>query len=201
MLMPDEVTQAGLQAHKPDIVWLVELQFTDATYRFSTWNRELQALGQTWRALGDLVSVPDLKESTELTTQTVPLRFTVANQALLAATLGSVEKYRGRRANIYLALLGPDYQVIATPRRRFSGTMQPVRVERDKRSAEQGGNVGGTIELPLNRLGMARSRNAEGERLTYQQHQHEHPGDEGLQFMQSLLQTPQPWISKAFQER
>jgi len=201
MLTLDAITQTALEAPWVPMVWLLELEFVGATHRFTTFNLPLQAMGVTWQAAGNLLSVPDLKESTEASAQPISVKLSVANQAVLALALGNVENYRGRPARLYLALLGSDHQVISTPKRRFSGYMEPVKIDRDKSGKPGGGSKGGAIELPLSRSGMARARNVEGQRLTHQQQQFAHPGDRGLEYMQALVQTPVPWISKAFQER
>lgn len=201
MISIDDLTQQQLLAADAlGVVWLLELAFTTGSHRFSSFNQPLLAAGHTWQGLGQLLSVGELKESLEPSTQTLAVQLSVANDAVLALALGNVEAYRGRPARLYLALLSTTHQLIGEPRLRGTYYMQPVRIARESPGAT-GGTVGGSIELPLAAAGMARARNAEGLRLTHEQHAAEHPGDRFLEFMAGLIKQPVPWLSKAFQEQ
>ncbi|PTT75429.1 hypothetical protein DBR42_28925, partial [Pelomonas sp. HMWF004] len=174
--------QLGLLADTAvGVVFLVELDFSDGTYRFTTFNMPLVISGQTYIATGALGSVGEIKESQDTDAQTLSLTLNVSDSAVLASTLGNVEGYRGRAARIYLQLLDVSFRPVGAPKLRFTGEMEPVKVKRDEQPAE-GGPVGGTIELPISRAGMSRARNSEGLRLTHEQQQADYPGDLGLQY-------------------
>lgn len=200
MLAMDSAQLALLAADAVGVIFLAELDFSSGIYCFSTHNVTLTIEGKTYTATGDLATVGDIKESQETDSQTLVLGLSIANQALLAAALGNVEGYRGRQARIYLQLLDAQYRPVGSPKLRFAGEMEPVKVSRESQP-EEGGPVGGRIELPISRSGMSRARNAEGLRLTDEQQKAEFPGDRGLEYVRPLIERPAQWLSKRFQEQ
>lgn len=178
--------------------WLVELDFTSGTLRFSTWSSSILWGGNTYTALGHLLGISEIKESEDPAAEKINLTVPITSAAMLAATLGNVESYRGRKARIYLMVLDANHQPVAAPVRRFTGTMGPVQISRD-RPALEGGTRGGKITLPLTRLGLARARNSDGIRRTHQQQQAIAPGDTGLANTVNLIEKPAVWASLAFQ--
>ena len=200
MLAMDSAQLALLASDAAGVVYLVELDFDSGTYRFTTFNMPLTIAGNTYVATGSLGSVGDIKESQETDAQTLSLSLSIADQAVLAATLGNVEGYRGRPARIYLQLLDAQFRPVGAPKLRFAGEMEPVKVSRDSQP-EEGGPVGGKIELPISRAGMSRARNADGLRLTHEQQQVEYPGDRGLEYVRALIERPAQWLSKRFQQQ
>jgi len=200
MLTVDAGQLALFAGDAAGVVYLVELDFTAATYYFTTFNVPLVISGHTYLATGTLASVGDIKESQDTDAQTLSINLNVADSAVLAASLGNVEGYRGKKARIYLQPLDAAFRPVGIPRLRFTGEMEPVKIKRDAQP-EQGGAVGGTIELPISRAGMSRARNADGLRLTDEQQQAEYPGDVGLQYVRTLIEKPSQWLSKRFQEQ
>jgi hypothetical protein len=204
MLTLNSTELARLSAAVAGVVYLVELDFIVAglpvVQRFTTFNLELTVGGQAYMALGTLAAVGDLHESQDTDTQTLNLSLSVANAAVLASVLGNVEGYRGRQARIYLLLLDENYRPVGTPRLRFAGEMEPVRVARDS-PGPGGGPVGGKIDLPVSRAGMSRARNYDGLRLTDEQQRAEYPADRGLEYVRTLIEKPTLWLSKRFQEQ
>lgn len=200
MLAMDSAQLSLLASDAVGVVYLVQLDFDAGTFYFTTFNSPLVISGITYTATGALGSVGDIKESQETDSQTLTLSLSIADQALLAASLGSVEGYRGRQARIYLQLLDAQYRPVGVPKLRFAGEMEPVKVQRDQQP-DEGGPVGGRIELPISRAGMSRARNADGLRLTHEQQQVEFPGDRGLEYVRSLIERPAQWLSKRFQQQ
>jgi hypothetical protein len=178
-------------------IYLLELQFDAATYRFSTFNLPLVIGGETYAAAGNLAGISDLHESLDSDAQTVTVSLSVANAATLGSMIGAVETYRGRPARIYLQLLDESFQPIGSPRLRFAGEMEPIKVVRDKGASP----AGGRIELPISRAGLSRARNNDGARLTDEQQRDAYPGDRGLEYVRGLIERPTLWLSKKFQEQ
>lgn len=197
-LSPEEL--ARLEAGAVGCVWLVELEFTSQTYRFTSFNVPLTIGGHEYQALGVLAGVSDITESQDTDTQTLTLTLSVPDQAVLSLVLGNVEGYRGRTARVSLLLLDEAFRPVGQPRERFRGEMEPVRVQRDQPTA-QSTSVGGRIELPVSRVGLSRARNADGLRLTDEQQRLLYPGDRGLEYVRSLIERPALWLSKRFQEQ
>ena len=121
------------------------------------------------------------------------LSLSIADQPLFNATLGNVEGYRGRAVRCRMAVFDARLVLIGNPVLRFSGVMDKVGVKRTEK--------GGVIEMQCSRVGIARSRNIAGHRLSSAQQQVRFPGDLGLDYIQSLINTPAQWLSKRFQER
>lgn len=179
--------------------WLIDLAFADGTMYLTTNALDIVSAGQTYRGLGQLLAVSSIQESEDSSTEKLTLSVPVVNNAMLAATLGNVESYRGRRVRLYLQLIGENFQPVGERVARWSGYMEPVKVSRTS-PPHAGGAAGGRIELPCSRAGMARARNYEGLRLTHAQQQLAHPGDRGFEYVQGLIEQPALWLSKRFQE-
>lgn len=180
-------------------VWLIDLDFAGGPLHWTTHVDAVSANGHSYQGLGGLLQVSMLTESEDASTEQLTLSLPVANQAALAATIGSVEAYRGRRVRLWLQLINEGYQPVGEPRARWSGYMEPVRVSRQRQGSQQGPFIG-RVEMPCSRAGMARARHYEGLRLTHAQQQLRYPGDRGLEYVQGLLEQPALWLTKRFQE-
>ncbi len=193
--MPNTQHQAAVCG----VCWLVELQFTSGTVRCTTAPTPITALGATWVGLGQLLDVRDLTESQDAGTEQLTISLSVVDTAMLALALGNVEAYRGKPARLWLQLMGETFQPVGTPVLRWSGVMSRVEVPRQSPDMD-GGSATGSIELQCSRAGLARSRNAQGLRLTNVQQLRDYPGDTGMRHVRALLEQPALWLSKRFQE-
>ena len=190
------------------VAWLIELEFlaadltTPSPVYLATWPETKDIGGKTYLGVGNLVQVSPVAESENPTQQRVTISASVVDTAMKALAIGQVERYRNRRARLYLQTYGETFQPIGTKVLRWSGFMDRVKIPRPRGSSIQGvpAPAGGRIELECSRAGVARSRNAEGLRLTNSQQQAEFPGDLGLEYIKELLETPTLWLSKKFQE-
>lgn len=194
-------SQAAARSVAPwrGVAWMVEMLFTSGTQRFTNAPVDIPAFGQNFIGLANLVGVSPVTESENTTTERMTFSFSVVNQAMLALTLGSVDTYRGRKIKLYLQFLTEDFKPDGDPVPRWFGYMDKVQVSR--RSADAGGGTNsGTIEMIASRAGMARARNYEGLRLTHAQHIIRFPGDNGLEYVQRLVEQPSRWLSRRFQE-
>lgn len=193
----DSTALAAAAATVAGAHYLVELDFASGMLRYTTNAVPITALGYTWLAYGDLVGVEGLREAEDGANGDVVLSLSVVSQALLAASIASAEGYRGRRARIYLQMVGETYQPAGAPVALWAGYMDRVRV---RRTAGEGAS-GGAIELVCTRSGANRARAGTGLRHTHQQQVLRFAGDNGLQYVQALIDTPAVWLSKAFQQR
>ncbi len=180
-------------------VWLLELDFDAATHHYTSFNIALTINGNVYLAAGNLATISDLHESLDTDTQTITVSLSVSNAATLGTMLGDVETYRGRSARIYLQLLDANFQPLGTPRLRFAGEMEPIKVVRQPASGNA--PASGRIDLPIARAGLSRSRLQDGLRLTDEQQRAQYPGDRGLEYIRSLIEKPTLWLSKKFQEQ
>jgi hypothetical protein len=180
------------------VAWLVVLEFTTGTLRFTTAPVSLVVDGNTYTGLGALASVSAVSESENSDAAKLTLGFSIVSLGMLGATLGNVEAYRGQPAHLYLQLFDEAFQPAGAHVKRWSGTMDRVVVNRTP-SDKEGGASMGTLELQCSRYGMARSRNAPGLRLNHAQQQMAYPGDMGLEYVAKLIEQPALWLTKAFQ--
>ena len=197
-LTVNSTSAAQLASSTVGDAWLVELDFTAGTQRLTSWTSAITYGGYTYTPLGHLLGISEIKESEDPSPEQVTLSIPVANAAWVALAMGSVESYRGKRARLYLMTIDGTYQPVGAPALRFTGTMGPVRITRDKPD-EMGGSRGGKIEMPISRLGMAQARTDIGLRRTHQQQQGLYPGDLGLSMTVTLLNQPRTWLSIGFQ--
>lgn len=193
----DSTALAAAAATVAGAQYLVDLDFAAGALRYTTNAVPITALGYTWLAYGALVGVDGMREAEDGATGDVVLSLNVVSQALLAASIGSVEGYRGRRARIYLQMVGDTYQPAGAPVAIWSGYMDRVRV---RRTTGEGASTG-VIELVCTRSGANRARAGTGLRHTHQQQILRFAGDNGLQYVQTLIDTPAVWLTKAFQQR
>lgn len=176
------------------VLALVELAFTSGTLRYTNFPLDVTALGYTWTGIGAIGSIGEIRESEDGAGEKLTVGLSQVASANLAAALGNVETYQGRDAKVYVAMLdGPTLQVAGTPLLRFAGFMDQVRIERG-----QDGTA--SILLDLVTLSADVRANASGLRLSNAQHQAEHPGERGFEYITDLIGRPQLWLSKTFQQ-
>lgn len=173
-------------------VLLVEADFMIGMQRWTTWGDNIQWNGNTYLGLGQLGSISELKESEAATTDKITLTLSPVPAQNLPLALGSVEGYRGRPINIYFWAVGPDYQPVGSPVLRHAAVMDQVSIKKDKES--------GSIELMCLGAGANSSRRMVGDRISHAQHTLKYPGERGLEYAAGLVNNPQMWLSKRFQE-
>lgn len=196
----DSASTARINSQARGAALLIEMDFGSGTQRFTSSPMSLTVGGNFYLGLSNVSSVSTINESETNSAEKLTLSFSVVNQAMLAMTLSGVENYRGKQVRVYLQLMTPQFQPDGAPIRRWSGYMDRVAVTRTRSNADAGGNSEGKIEMSCARAGMYRARNYQGRRLTNTQQQQLYPGDRGLEFLQSLIETPALWLSKAFQK-
>lgn len=182
--------------------WVAELSFRGGLQRLTSAPVTLTADGQTYLGLGGLVDVPTVTESPQASAERLVLSLSLADPAMLAASLGNVDDYRGRSVRLGLVLLDEAFQVVGGVRWRWAGVMERVAITREAARPDGADEqASGHIELHCTRAGMSRARNDQGLRLTHTQQQQRHPGDTGLRYMRTLIEQPSLWLSKRFQEQ
>ncbi|MCA0175239.1 MAG: hypothetical protein LCH73_02960 [Proteobacteria bacterium] len=182
--------------------WVAELSFKGGLQRLTTAPVTLTVDGQAYQGLGSLAEVPAVTESPQASAERLVLSLSLADPAMLAASLGNVDDYRGRSVRLGLVLLDAAFQAVGSVRWRWAGVMERVVITRQAADLDSpGAEASGRIELHCTRSGMSRARNDQGLRLTHAQQQRRHPGDTGLRYMRTLIEQPSLWLSKRFQEQ
>lgn len=173
-------------------LWLVEAFFAQGTQRWTNWPADLSWNGNTFSGLGELGSVSEVQESTSGLAGKVTLKLSPVDVGLLSLAIGNVEGYRGRPVNIYLWPIDGNYRRVGNPILRHFGVMDQVSIKADGDS--------GVIELSCLPAGANGQKRAQGLRVSHEQQVLRAPGDRGLEYVASLVNNPQLWLSKAFQE-
>lgn len=180
--------------------WLVECDFTTGTYYATTAPINVDSPnGHTYIGLGNFLQIEEVKETSKADTETLNLRMGIINKALLAVLTGDQSAYRGRDIRLYMQIFTEKFAPIGQPKMRWAGVMNPIKINREKPSSDNGQTYG-YIEMPCARHGMQRSRHNKGIRMTHQQHLKNYPGDLFFQHMGGLIKEPAPWLTVAFQK-
>lgn len=195
----DSATQNQIQSKERGVAWLFELYTDSGTLRYTTASVNVLSEGQNFIALGTLASIANLSESEDASASKVSINLTATNVSMLSLVIGDVDDYRGRPVKLYLQLFDAGFQPVGTKVPRWSGYMDKVKVTR-KKSESSGGDSGGIVEIVCSRAGISRVRNYQGLRLVDSQHQKLFPGDTGLRYIRSLIETPTVWLSRKFQK-
>ena len=194
----DANAAARFNAQVRGAVALVEMDFSTGTLRFNNSSVNLTINGNVYLGFYNLTSISNITESESNSAEKVTIGLSIVNQSMLAATLGNVENYRGRSVRVYLQLMTETFQPDGAPIQRWAGYMDKVTISRTKSPAD-GGTSTGKIEMQCSRAGMARARAYQGFRLSNTQQQTVYPLDKGLEYLQTLVEQPSIWLSKAFQ--
>jgi hypothetical protein len=197
------ITIPGTSQHTAAVAgtaWLVEMEFTTGTQRVTTAPVTIVEGGRTWTALGTLGAVSPVIESEEVNGDQITLSLSIVDRAMVAAALGNVESYRGRRVTLYLQLLDEKFQPVGTRVQRWSGLMEKVSIKR--KTGGSGTNAStGSIDMLCSRRSLSRMRNEKGLRLTPEQWALKYPGETGLRYIRTLIEKPTLWLSKDFQAK
>ena len=128
--------------------------------------------------VGDLGSISVIEETTEGKVRKVALTLSGVNAALIS--VAKTERYRGRRASLWMGWMDDDNILIGAPvpvmRRGLMDTMEIKR----------GGGVGSIKLTILNRL-VLWERGINNPRWTNEDHQQQFPGDKFFEFMPQIL--------------
>lgn len=180
--------------------WLVEADFTTGTYYATTAPiNVVSPNGNTYTGMGNYLQIEEVKETSHADTETLNIRLGIVNKAIFALLTGDQGVYRGRDIRLYMQIFNDKFKPVGQPKMRWAGVMNPIKIEREKPSADNG-QAHGSIELPCIRHGLQRSRHHKGIRMTHPQHLRNYPGDLFFQHMEGLIKEPAPWLSIAFQK-
>lgn len=189
--------ESRVNASVRGVTLLIDLEFASGTIYATTFSMPIVANGETYTALGNVLTVSDFRESEVLTTDKLSLKLSLVSSAMLAYVIGPASEYRNRSVRIYAQLLSDTWVPVELPILRWVGYMDKVRVTRRTSKTD---TSSGEIELVCQRAGLARFRNQLGFRMSHAQQQLDFPGDMGLEYTEQLVTNPPVWMSKTFQE-
>lgn len=114
--------QTAVAASTAEFVHLIELAFSGGTQRLSTGSADLSWNAQTWTAIGGVLELGAVEETSDLAGGTLELRLSGVTQTIIAILLS--QKYINRTAKAWRAHLNSTLgTVIADPVLIFSGHM------------------------------------------------------------------------------
>lgn len=174
------------------VLYLVEMDFTGGTLYLTNWPTNVTVGSTTYTGLGNLGKISEIKESEDGAIQKVTMELSQVNAAQLSLGLGGVGTYQNRAIRIYVALTDVNLAITGTPVLRFAGWMNKVSIKRDQDQA-------GRISMECDTGGYDVRRNPVALRMNDSQHQVNHPGELGFQYLPDLIGQPQLWLSKRFQ--
>lgn len=197
MITLDATALASSSATVRGAADLIELDFLSGIQRATNWPVTISS-GGTYLGLGDIISISQIGESEDTKSDKLTISVSLVNTAMLASLIGPATEYRGRAVRLYMQFMNETYQPAGAKALRWEGVMDKIAVPRKSNKLE--GGLTGKIEIQCSRNGMSRMRNDEGLRLTHAQQQQRFPGDNGLEYVQTLVDKPAQWLSKKFQE-
>lgn len=182
--MSREISSLTLAAGKADVarpVILVRLDFLSGTVRATSAPFDVTHDGETYTGVGNLGAMSAVPEGAELQSYAVELTLSGIPPELVSMALA--DKYQGREARLYLALLDEEYRVTGTPLLIFRGQMDTLDIE-----------LGKTATLTLT----VQSRMADWERPRLRRYTHEdqralYPEDKGFEFVGQMAEKTIYW--------
>jgi hypothetical protein len=173
---------SAIQEDHARFFFALEAEFGSGTLRINSTPYQLTINGVPFTAnTGGLGRVSSVERDARLQIRSVTLELAgVPNQYL---ALAANDKYRYRRATLYMGLLSSTYQVIPSPTIVFQGIMDSMSSETEANS---------TVSLVIsNRIvNWERSRIR---RYTDEDQQSEFPGDRGFEYVPSMIEKKIDW--------
>lgn len=194
-LTTDAAWNSAAAAPALGVLYLVELDFAGGVQRLTNWPLGLTALGVTWRGIGEVLEVGELRESEDGQYEKLDVGLSRVKTANVALALGAVETYQSRSARVWVALVdAQSLQITGVPILRFAGFMDQVKVLCDD-------GLLGKVVMQNQTGGYDVRSNPAALRLNQAQHSARHPGETGFRYLQDLVARPQTWLSKKFQQQ
>lgn len=169
---------------------LVELQFRSGTVRLTNWPVPVMVMGQAWSAVGTMGQIGNLHESLDGAEEKLDLAFSGADASMRAAALANPTDYQDRPARVWIALADAQtLQLTGAPVLRFAGVMDQPSLDDEK----------GEIIMHCRTASYDVRSNPSALRYSDAQHQQDHPGERGMEYVASLIADSSVWVSAAFQ--
>ena len=175
--------EAAFAESTVEMVFLFYADFPSGAVRVWTGIGNLELLQETWLGVGDLISIPEIEESTDTNIKRVSVKLSGLNPTLLSALQD--DDYHHRDGEIYLALVNEN-GIINDPYLMFKGRLDSDEIDLDSETA--------TVTLKVVDF-MADLLKPRPWRYTHEDQQALHPGenDLGLEFVNQLKNLELPW--------
>ena len=178
--------QAAVESSEVRPVFLVKMEFDsgEAIEELHVWNGNgnLTYSGDTYTGLGDLLSISEIQESSEIQATGITVSLTGAKTSLVA--LAKDQEYQGRPLTLYFGAFDAAGDLIADPMVVFSGLMDVMSIT----EAGEYSTINIAVESRLIALEQTRIR-----RYTDQDQKIDHPTDKGFEFVTSIVEKEIFW--------
>jgi hypothetical protein len=170
-----------------EFVHLLEFEFASGTVRLATGVQDLLWNALSWEAVGGLLEIGGIEETTDARAQGVDVRLSGVDQTVLAILLGS--SYRGRTVRIYRAHLDKTTGLlVGDPMLLFQGLqLSPYTVDEERTPG------GGTVRISTRLSGYFGVERIRGIMSNLVSHQHYFNGDLFFQQAASLANVKIYW--------
>lgn len=185
-----DLQQVELEKPVTRVVYFVELGFSSSTQYVCTADRTLTWNGHDWLGFGTVGAISAVEESEGVESKALNFTLNVAQSAILALAVGSVEEYRGRPAKMYFCPLNESFQLVGTPQLCWRGIMDLMAV------AVEGEEGRVTLKCETSAYGLKRQPAL---RLNAAQHKKKYPNDTGFDHLNDLIEKELVWMSAKFQ--
>lgn len=174
-------------------LYLVQMDFSTGSYRFTNWTHSIDWLGYTWLGFGAIVDVGGMSQAERLEYPALDIGLNIGDPAQLALALGNASTYRNRAVTVWAGILDDELRIVDTPLPYWAGVMDQVRLATGN-GEDEGGSVVMRCENPCRD-----SRAPKNLRLNNAQQQARFAGDTGLSRIEKMTGVPQLWMSVKYQ--
>lgn len=159
--------QTAIKAQTGEFAYLLDMEFSGGTVRFTTAAADIDWGGNTYVALGGLLQIEAVEETSDFAAQSVLLRITGVNTQVIDILLS--EGYIGRLATVRLAHFESDGTVTSDPLVVWLGYMNErweiqEKIDREQSSCE----ISAQFISPIARF--EQTRGIQADLLSHQRH-------------------------------
>ena len=163
-------------------IFLVRMVFDSSELNIWSGVGDISFDSVTYTGLGDLLSISDIKETSDISATGINVSLSGVKTSLIA--IAKDQDYQGRELTVRLGAFNETGSLIADPVIIFSGFMDTMTI------AEAG--TYSTISIAVENKLVAFER-AKVRRYTAEDQKIEHPADKGFEFVTSIVQKEIFW--------
>lgn len=178
--------QTALESDHVEFLIFAELDFDSGTERYTSAGMDLSWNGYTWKGLGGLASISEIRESTTL--EAIGVRLSLSGVPTAMISLALQDNPQGRVATLWLAVFDSDAgTLVDTPMAEYVGRMDVLQIVRGSQQCTINVNVESRL------ADFARPSNG---RYTDPDHQERVPGDKFFEFVPQMVERELIFFSR-----
>lgn len=184
MILPATV-DAVLAGRTVRAATLLQLDWLSSTSRVWLGNGTLDAGGEEWGGVGQLVSLDGLTQRNDLSASAMTITLSGVDADLVSKARNSATEAKGRPATVFIQFFDEDNQVLDDPIAVYSGLMDVVTYKATSATER-------TISVTVEGIFAARN-SAPFAYYTDRDQQARFPGDRGMEEIASLIYKVIKW--------